>query len=1084
MTPENKLKTLRERAEKALGQLGSDKALSKDANSEFKKLLQELQVHQIELEMQNEELRRVQKLLEEEKTKYSHLFEYASVGYVLMDINGVISDANQAFCKMTGQTKSALTQTKLQKLVMPGSQDELHFHLMNPPEKNETSSCILALMTTEGQTIWVQLESKTFFSGQDPKPHLQASVIDITRTKRSEEHLLRLSTAFEQSANSIIITDIQGNIQYANPVFFEKTGYSEEEAIGQNPRIIKHDQSKIDYHQMWQTISSGRTWKGEFLNKTKHGKSFWEIATITPVKNADNEIINYLAIKEDITQRKLAEQKLQKAKDFYLNLLEDFPVIVWQCDTRGNFNFYNKTLLDFTGADLYAQSPHAYIDQIHPKDQQVFRDAFYRSLEGQSHFVVEYRLKDRYQNYRWVLNHAKPFTNMDGEYGGFIATCIDIHDRRIMEERLIESEDKYRRMFEDSSLGIFKLDRCFSFVSANKSFAEMFGYDNSVDFLIEINNNPEKFFPDYGKEKSFTKELVKSRDNLFVVEKELYKNDGTKIYTVIHLRKVYERSRNKQFYIEGFIEDITQKKMAEKRLMLSEQKFKALFEKSYDAVVILDDKRIIDCNRKASELFDLPRPQLIGKTYTDLCPLTQYHDQETLKMVEAKSELALLGQPQNFDCLLTRGKQVFDAEVSFARIYVQNTYMVQAIVRDVSAKKQAEKQLKQAKEDAERARAAQSEFLSLMSHEIRTPLNAVVSLTDLMLHEEQNPEQEESLQSVKISARHLLGLIDDILDYNKIESGNIQFETTAFDIRELVKQLSKALGVKANEKNIEFRTHVSSGVPQILKGDTLRLKQILFNMLSNAIKFTDHGYVSLEVDAESRTPEGQRIYFKVADTGIGITEDRLEAIFEKFMQAETSTTRKYGGSGLGLTICKRLVEMQGGAVSASSKVGEGSVFTFYIPMETSHDVVAAEKDVPTKEPEYSLHGMRILLIEDDKMNQFVADKIIRKKWKAQLTICSSGEQALEKLGTDSFDLILLDLLLPAMDGYEVAHKIRNDKTLSLKNPRIPIIALTADAFLETRQKALEHGMNDFISKPFDYANLFETLNRYRKESSE
>jgi CheY-like chemotaxis protein len=220
------------------------------------------------------------------------------------------------------------------------------------------------------------------------------------------------------------------------------------------------------------------------------------------------------------------------------------------------------------------------------------------------------------------------------------------------------------------------------------------------------------------------------------------------------------------------------------------------------------------------------------------------------------------------------------------------------------------------------------------------------------------------------------------------------------------------------------------------------------------------------------------VVFEVEDTGIGIAPDRLDAIFEKFTQAETSTTRKYGGSGLGLTVCKRLIELQGGTIKARSKQGKGSVFTFFLPTQAgdmSRAGVPLQEEAGGRE---SLAGMHVLLVEDDPMNQFVAQRVVGNKWKAQLTIASSGEQALALLREEDFDLILMDLLLPSIDGYELTQLIRSNTNGRIRNPEVPIIALTADAFLETRNRAYQAGVDDFITKPFDFMKLFQKISRY------
>ena len=768
-----------------------------------------------------------------------------------------------------------------------------------------------------------------------------------------DEHLLRLSAAFEQSANSIMITDVKGVIEYVNPRFYEVTGYSQEEIIGKTPRVIKHENSIIDYAELWKTISSGKTWTGEFLNRSKSGELFWELATISPIRNAQGKVINYLAIKEDITLRKKTEKQLQDAKEFYLNMLVDFPVMVWQCDINGIFRFFNNTFLHFVGEPVSRDVIVDYDTLIHLQDKEKFKNSLEQSLSDKSPFVLEYRIKDRFGNYRWVLNQAKPFYNHDGKYRGLLATCIDIHERILAELRLLDSEEKYRRMFEKSSLGIFRLDKKFRFVSGNKAFAEILGYDDLPTFLMEIKKEPAKVFPDFNAEKDIIKQIVRSKETRFLLEKELINRYGEKIFVVIHLRKITE-TKDDSYYIEGFIENITQRKSSEK-------------------------------------------------------------------------------------------------------------------------------QLRQARDDAEKARMAQSEFLSLMSHEIRTPLNTVVSLTDLMLDDKLSDDQKENLSTVKFSAHHLLQLIDDILDFNKIEAGNLVFEKTESDIRSLVNGLVKTLKMKAEDKNLKLLVQIDDELPEIMRADALRLRQILLNMLSNAIKFTNEGYVSLKIESRAgRKKDEKNIYFKVKDSGIGIHADRLNAIFEKFTQAETSTSRKYGGSGLGLTICKRLVELQGGEIFAKSKPGEGSVFSFYLPMEIGEKKFPSPESPKEKSTHKNLKGLKILLVEDDKMNQFVGKKVIEKKWHADLTIAETGEEALEYIHKTAYDLILMDLLLPGISGYEVTRKIRQGDAGNTNSPSVPVIAFTADAFAETRQKAYEAGVDDFVSKPFDYFKLFAKISRYKK----
>jgi PAS domain S-box-containing protein len=256
------------------------------------------------------------------------------------------------------------------------------------------------------------------------------------------------------------------------------------------------------------------------------------------------------------------------------------------------------------------------------------------------------------------LTHGRPFSDLEGMYGGFIGICVDIHDRYVAEQRLIESEDKFRRMFEDSSLGIFRLDKTFSFIAANKAFAEMFGYDNPVDLLIDINNKPQTFFKDFSKEREFRRNFVRSEQDQFTMEREFFRRDGSTIFTLIRLRKVNRRSRDKEFYVEGFIEDITSRKIAEKNLLGSEEKFRILFEKSYDAIVILDKDQIVDCNQKATEIFELPCDSLTGASIADLSPDYQPNGAKSKELVLKYIRQAAQGKPQSFEWLHIRAIRV------------------------------------------------------------------------------------------------------------------------------------------------------------------------------------------------------------------------------------------------------------------------------------------------------------------------------------------------------------------------------------------------------------------------------------------
>lgn len=396
--------------------------------------------------------------------------------------------------------------------------------------------------------------------------------------------------------------------------------------------------------------------------------------------------------------------------------------------------------------------------------------------------------------------------------------------------------------------------------------------------------------------------------------------------------------------------------------------------------------------------------------------------------------------------------------------------------KDITENKKFQKELLQARNDALNSAKAKTEFLSNMSHEIRTPMNAIMGLTDLLLDDSIfTGTALENLKSIRYSADNLLVIINDILDFSKIEAGKITFENIDFDLRLRMSELHKTFEYRSKEKGLDFIINIDQNIPNVLKGDPYRLNQILFNLVGNALKFTSKGSITIVVNLIETIDNSCKIAFNVSDTGIGIPEQKQSKIFESFTQAYTDTTRKFGGTGLGLAITKNLTLLQNGNIYIKSKVGEGSTFTVELLFEKSQaEKIEVEK---TNDEVYDLSKFKILVVEDNVMNQFVAKQFF-KKWKTEITIANNGVEAIAFLSERSdFDLVLMDLQMPEMSGFEATELIRSNNSTVL-NSEIPIIALSADAFLETRKKVIEAGMNDFVTKPFIPEELYQKVLKY------
>ncbi|HET6243166.1 MAG: PAS domain S-box protein [Bacteroidetes bacterium] len=520
--------------------------------------------------------------------------------------------------------------------------------------------------------------------------------------------------------------------------------------------------------------------------------------------------------------------------------------------------------------------------------------------------------------------------------------------------------------------------------------------------------------------------------------------------------------------------DITKYKIAEQALIESESRFRNLFEFAPNPMWVfdLDTFEFLVVNKAAVKHYGYSKEEFLAMKATDLRPEDQF-EKFFDALIRMKKEDKNLCSSTGWVHKLKNG-QLIDVDITSQRIEINGRKTLLTTAIDITKWKKAKEDLNKAKELAENLLKTQEIFIANFSHEIRTPMNAILGFTSLLNRSELNPEQKEQISAVQQSGETLLTLINDILDMSKIESGLITFEKTPFDIKLILQNLKTILYKNAKAKSVVFKITVQNEIPNSVIGDPVRLTQILLNLIHNALKFTEQGEVTVSVKLTEASGDDLKIQFEIKDTGVGIPADKIDLIFQRFLQANSDTTRKFGGTGLGLNIVKNLVELQNGTIQVKSTENIGSLFTVNMVFKEDKNLTYLKNEALDYSKITINKSTRILFVEDNFFNQKLAVTVL-KNFGFDIVIANNGKEAVRMVKENAFDLILMDLQMPEMDGYTASKVIRNELLLD-----IPIIAMTAHALLGEKERCIKLGMNDYISKPFNEQDLLKKILYFQK----
>lgn len=880
--------------------------------------------------------------------------------------------------------------------------------------------------------------------------------LEVKRQNRILNELIQkyedISTMFNSSAELHCILDRNGTIELMNNIIERLLGYTLEEVIGRSIWEFFYEADILEMvPQLERGLGSGqKSFELEGRIKLKDGSTKWMGWSIA-VRNE-----KWFANGRDISDKKKMVEELEQLS-LVANKVNNGVII---SDNNSNVIWANEASEEISGYSLDDLRGRKLGDVLKGKetDTEVILNAreLTKSKRSFSVDLLAYR-KDGTPIWLSILNSV--ILDKDGNIDKEVEVIIDITERKKSELEL----EILSMVASKSASGIAIRDGKGRVTWVNAALENMLGYKFSEiegrrfsDLVVGEDTSTQSL--------EIAEEAIKAKKP-YNIDLLIYKKDRSPIWVNAATTPILNEKGEIERQVE-IINDITERKFAEDQLTL----LSLVASKTINGVAISgSDGKIKWINQSLQDLTGYSLEEFQNTRPGDLLA-GEGTDMELLK--KARQQAADC-KPSNIELLSYKkdGSQIWLSISNTPTFNTDGSLDQQVeIINDISERKLAEQELIKTREEALQLSKAKETFLSVMSHEIRTPLNAVIGMSYILMDDNPTESQTENLKILGFSAQNLLNLINDVLDFTKIQTGNMVLESVDVNLKELVAQTLNSLQFKTAEKHVALKSEIDYRIPANVIGDNTRLYQILINLLGNAVKFTEKGEVKLKLDLVEENKKFVKVRFEVSDTGIGIPADKIDDIFNSYTQASTDTTRKYGGTGLGLAITKSLIELHNSEISVESELGKGSAFSFIIQFDRS---TTSTVSVDNKTPLQQLTGL-VLVVDDNEINRLLASKVITK-WGVNVDFAENGKIALEKVQEKKYDLILMDLHMPVMDGMESSRTIRK---MGGYYAKVPIIALTASLFAHELETITECGMDGFVIKPFVPNDLYNKIRQY------